>query len=189
MGAGRLQVMIRSVVCDTPRRVHFLMSHNQSTTRGILEYMSEAYIHQFYPRVVWGGLVTGTVRSTATMCLPLSLLLQRLDVTHVNLFVLDIGAGGLQVLQSLALDTVTFDVLLVNVEGMRDTDVEALIVRLVTAVPVPSRDARASSSTPSPGGPDSSPDYYVRHEVEGDTLAGTSKRLWFVRSGFKTAAG
>ncbi len=109
------------------RAVHFSERGVDACCRGVVEFMAEPYIRSWHPRVVWGGLAG----LQSVTCTPLGAILDRLGIVHVNLFVLDVIGSELKALQSLDFSRVSFDVIVIELDGS-DGGKDAGVVELLS---------------------------------------------------------
>ena len=106
-------VTIHAAICDKARLVHYTVD-GSACCRGIAEFMSTEFLtiwHSYLlPSLDFSHLPTVT-------CVPLAQVFHTLGVTHINLFILDTEGGELAVLQSVDLNKVTFDVVIVEADN------------------------------------------------------------------------
>lgn len=126
---------VSAAICENPSELHFVTNKYVS---GIVEFMSEKFIKSFFSEIhkrLYGdsGMDAPTAAGTGRLslnyasidsvpnvhiiqCLPLSTVLRRAHVDHVNLFILDVEGGELEVLRTVDWNTSRFDVIVVETE-------------------------------------------------------------------------
>ncbi|EOD05825.1 hypothetical protein EMIHUDRAFT_219950 [Emiliania huxleyi CCMP1516] len=119
---------VTAAVCAKPMAVHYLTkAGGPKEVQGIAEFMSERFVRHWYPElaphVVWAPQGAGvgwdaapwaTIPHVPLNCLPLTTILQRLGVTHLNMLILDVEGAETEVLRAVDWDTITIDVLAVE---------------------------------------------------------------------------
>jgi hypothetical protein len=110
-----------SAVCQNVSAVHYCTAEYIG---GIVEFMAPAFLRRFHESKYNATNPPGNVSSIQNWnrfkdvkiikCLPLAMLLNRTNVTHINFFILDVEGGELNVLKSIDWGSITFDVLCVE---------------------------------------------------------------------------
>lgn len=100
-------VCLHKAICANSTQVHFA---EQGLTSGIYEFMSPEFIAQWHPTVKIEDL-------PVVHCAPLSAVLAREGMHHINFFSLDVENAELQVLMTLDFSLVRFDVIVVEADG------------------------------------------------------------------------
>ena len=92
---------------------------------GVLEFMGKAFLSKFFPKLYRAMTPPGNISSlnfdlypevVVVECIPLSQVLSKAHVHHVNYFILDVEGGELEVLKSVNWHHVKFDVLCVETD-------------------------------------------------------------------------
>ena len=110
---------VTAPICKERRQVHYL-HHKILEVQGIAEFMSTTFLQHWYPGFEMPGQAAelsgkaGIYSFTRLTCLPLTEILQALNVTHVNFLILDVEGAELQVLESIDWDAITIDALAVR---------------------------------------------------------------------------
>jgi hypothetical protein len=115
------QATVHVAVCDKPSVVHYA-DGGADCCRGIPEFMERPFLESWHPSLVGGDF--SPLRLVA--CVPLQLVLDRFGVQHVNFFVLDVEGAELRALQSLNFDLVSFDVIVIEADGISPTNDRAV---------------------------------------------------------------
>jgi hypothetical protein len=113
-----------AAICEQTTTVHFSTGE---FIGGILEFMSDSFMKEYHGSVYNRCVPPGNISSLnfaelklpsviPVDCMPLSTILHKARVTHINFFILDVEGGELQVLKSINWDKVQFDVLCVETE-------------------------------------------------------------------------
>jgi FkbM family methyltransferase len=113
---------INAALCDTFRRVHFVDDGHQAM-RGIYEFMAPSFVEKWHSELPISAY-------DVISCVPLTPVLQRLAVTHIDWWVLDVEGGELAVLQSVDFTRLTIDVITVESDGLnpeKDQQVRELL--------------------------------------------------------------
>lgn len=118
---------VNAAICnDSMKAVHYI--HNsgaKSPVSGILEFMTPNFLQTFYSFLLTGpskslNIHNSTLPSGTTIteifCLPLQNVLNKVNATHINFFVLDVEGGELDILYSIQWDTISFDVLCIETD-------------------------------------------------------------------------
>jgi len=116
-----------SAICNSQRTIHYAVGQGNPYTGGILEFMSLDYMKTWHPDLYnacspKGDASTlnfnkyGKDRLLPVDCLPLHYIFHKLQVRHVNLFILDVEGAELDVLKSIDFKSIVFDVLSVETE-------------------------------------------------------------------------
>ena len=114
-------VCLHTAICANNTQVHFV---EQGLTSGIFEFMSPDFIAQWHPTVTGDDL-------PVVHCMPLSAVLSREGMHHINFFSLDVENAELQVLKTLDFSLVRFDVIVVEADGtsaVKDESVKQLLM-------------------------------------------------------------
>ena len=123
-------------VCMEEKKLHYL---DLDTVGGIIEFMPDDLVKTFFNIKGWlkkdGTKDMETIISSPSVkkinCMPMSLLLQRFQVCHINLFVLDVQGAELQVLRSIDFNAVTVDVWIIEVDKRFESEDEKAIKLLL----------------------------------------------------------
>eukprot|EP00386_Alphamonas_edax_P004249 GDKI01013418.1.p1 GENE.GDKI01013418.1~~GDKI01013418.1.p1 ORF type:complete len:188 (+),score=60.08 GDKI01013418.1:42-566(+) len=110
---------VHCAVCDRPGSVHW---KDGGPMGGMPEMMSSAFLWDFHRELVDkdGNLNWDAVNQLPeVMCVPLSDLLQRLDLTHIDAMILDVEGGELKVLQVMDWNKIRIDVIAVETEPVQ----------------------------------------------------------------------
>eukprot|EP01032_Pedospumella_encystans_P011205 gene11205-13044_t len=111
-----------AAICADRGLVHF---SDQAYTGGILEFMSDEFFRTYHFPVYKSGVPPGNLSSIdftkhahvkTIDCIPMSLVLHKAHVRHVNYFVLDVEGAEMQVLNSINWSLVKFDVLCIETD-------------------------------------------------------------------------
>lgn len=125
-----------AAICEHHTKVHFSAGEYIG---GIIEFMGEPFMKEYHPHVYkvvnpyltknnnsyegfnWQSLYDQVPEDRRAKlfeidCIPLSSILHRANVRHVNLFILDVEGGEIQVLRSINWSLVKFDVLCIETE-------------------------------------------------------------------------
>jgi hypothetical protein len=110
-----------AAICESQSTVHFAQVEYVG---GILEFMSQQFIQRFHKDIYEAGSPPGNLTSVdwtkfqtlAIDCMPLSHILHKAKVQHINFFILDVEGGELEILKSINWNHTTFDVLCVETE-------------------------------------------------------------------------
>ena len=116
-----------SAICNSQKTIHYAVGQGNPYTGGILEFMSLDYMKTWHPDLYnacspKGDASTlnfnncGKDRLLPVDCLPLHYIFRKLQVRHVNLFILDVEGAELDVLKSIDFNSIVFDVLSVETE-------------------------------------------------------------------------
>ena len=122
-------VNIHSAVCDSTRRVHLLESGvgHRAAVNGIVEFMSDEFLRAWHPTLQRSDLSA----IPEVLCQPVSAILSKLGLTHINLWILDVEGAELLALRSVQWDKVSFDVIAVEADGtnpQKDDAVQKLLI-------------------------------------------------------------
>lgn len=118
------QIVAHAAICDTVRQVH-VVEHD--STGGIWEAFNLNFQKKFHQSLVNDPKLVDKL--PVVSCLPLSLILDRLGVSHINFFSLQLEGAELSVLSTIDFQSSTFDVIMV-LDG-RDAEKEQKIVNLL----------------------------------------------------------
>lgn len=114
-----------AAVCESDRVVHYAVNRNYFVS-GIVEFMTEDYLQQWYKRisalatardgvfnissVSWAGLK----QVQEVRCLPMARILEHTGLKHINLMILDVEGAEIVALKSIDFTKVQFDVIIVE---------------------------------------------------------------------------
>ena len=120
-------VCVHAAVCSGVSQVHFIDTEGSraSAVAGIYEFMSEAFRKQWY-----GNLDISTVPTIP--CLPLTHILWKAGIRHIDFFTLDVENAELQVLQAVDFSAVSFSVICVEADRSNPAK-DAAVVELLQA--------------------------------------------------------
>ena len=111
-----------AAICAKQTKVHYVIA---KYVGGILEFMEMNYMKKYHSGLYNAAIPPGNISSLnfeqypdvkLVECIPLSHILKKAQITHVNFFMLDVEGGELQVLKSVNWNQVKFDVLCVEVD-------------------------------------------------------------------------
>lgn len=119
-------VLAHVAVCSKPQRVHFVENGGPS---GIIEFMPATFRNQWHPYINMANL---DVFPTIT-CVPLQSVLDAMNATHFDFFVLDVEGAELEVLITLDFSRVTFNIILVESDVHNPGKNEAVRLLLVSS--------------------------------------------------------
>jgi FkbM family methyltransferase len=121
----RCSTAVNAAVCSDTKIVHFVAPQNQKVEGihgkscnneaigGIVEFASARF------KSLWWS--SSKHRSKLTVhkvqCYPLSSILERQNITHIDLFTLDVEGGELSVLQTIDFKKVTIDIFSIETDG------------------------------------------------------------------------
>lgn len=114
-------VCVHTAICSNSTEVHFV---EQGLTSGVFEFMSPGFIAQWHPTVNIDDL-------PVVQCAPLSAVLNREGMHHIDFFSLDVENAELEVLKTLDFSLVRFDVIVVEADGTnasKDESVKQLLI-------------------------------------------------------------
>lgn len=116
---------VSAAACLSEGVVHFLKNRNYVTS-GVLEFMPDDYMKRWHPwyfrfknsiefnKTGWATKVSHMVYEVP--CLPFSKVIKESGIDHINVFILDVEGGELNVLNSIDWNDVIFDVIAVETE-------------------------------------------------------------------------
>eukprot|EP00908_Phaeocystis_cordata_P002863 Transcript_13107.p1 GENE.Transcript_13107~~Transcript_13107.p1 ORF type:complete len:1268 (-),score=81.37 Transcript_13107:143-3946(-) len=115
--------LVNGVVCPAGQTVEYIepMNAEKGTVGGILQLMSQR-------NKIYNAVISGRRRTLA--CSPLSELLQQAGIHHVDFFSLDVEGAELVVLNTIDWSAVSFDVIMVELDGKnytKDEQVRAVL--------------------------------------------------------------
>ena len=111
-----------AAICANRTTAHYVVTEYVG---GILEFMATSFLAQFHSQLYNAGKPPGNLSSLnfdsypkvrVVQCIPLSHILYKAHVNHVNYFVLDVEGGELEVLKSINWNHVKFDVLCIETD-------------------------------------------------------------------------
>lgn len=118
-----LAFSVNAAICTQRSKVHF---KKDKYVGGIVEFMSEDFIKKWHPRIYDSCVPPGNLTSlnyssishlvTEVECMPLTRVLRKARVKHVNYFVLDVEGGELAVLKSIKWKRIKFDVICIETD-------------------------------------------------------------------------
>lgn len=130
---------IGAAICNSDSKIHYLARPmTDNAINGIAEFMAPKFMEAMHPNVYAQAMKTGTydlsqvdwtmfLKDQVTHhadsivhiihCVRLNRVLEIVNVKKVNLFVLDIEGGELEVLRSIDFTRIAFDVLCIEVEA------------------------------------------------------------------------
>jgi hypothetical protein len=124
------QVDVHVAICKDPMTVHYA-DEGADCCRGIAEFMSDAFKQRWHPQLLGANAAAALNAMPQVDCVPLTWVLEKVGLTHVNFFVLDVEGGELQVLQAIDFSKVTMDVIVIEADG-GDPAKEAAIKALLS---------------------------------------------------------
>lgn len=104
------QLNVHAALCATSKEVHFVPSRHE--TQGILEFLPMDHLKLWHPHLVDNPKKIEELPTL--LCVPISSLLSKIGISHVNLWILDdhLGDGSdTEVLQGLDIKQTTIDVI------------------------------------------------------------------------------
>lgn len=129
---------VSAAICSSNSVVHYLSRPNtDNAINGIAEFMAEHFMQEMHPKVYaeatkggnfdlsqvqWSKFTSHDTLEYADstvhpmQCLRMDTLLDVIHVKKINLFVLDVEGGELEVLRSIDFSKISFDVLCIEVE-------------------------------------------------------------------------
>eukprot|EP01038_Epipyxis_sp_PR26KG_P005995 gene5995-8254_t len=121
-----LAFSVNAAICEQAAKVHFLSA---DYTGGIAEFMGNDFMKTYHRDIYDAATIPGNISSinweslegknrkvSVIECLPLSLILKKAKVKHINWFILDVEGGEYQILQSINWASIRFDVLCIETE-------------------------------------------------------------------------
>ena len=111
-----------AAICANQTTVHYVIAEYVG---GIVEFMAKPFLRQFHAQLYHAGIPPGNLSSLnydlypkvkVVQCIPLSHILHKAHVNHVNYFVLDVEGGELEVLKSINWNEIKFDVLCIETD-------------------------------------------------------------------------
>jgi hypothetical protein len=93
--------------------------------------MSDTFKQSWHPQLLGANAAAALNAMPQVDCVPLTWVLEKVGLTHVNFFVLDVEGGELQVLQAIDFSKVTMDVIVIEADG-GDPAKEAAIKALLS---------------------------------------------------------
>jgi FkbM family methyltransferase len=110
-------------MCSKVQQVHYVMGDpGDAAVNGIAEFMPETFRQRWHPNLNMADLSAHPV----IQCLPLRNVLETVGITHFDFFSLDVEGAEFEVLKTLDLTKVTFDVVLVESDTHNPTKNEAV---------------------------------------------------------------
>lgn len=135
---------IGAAICNVQSIVHYLIRPStDNAINGIAEFMSPNFLRIMHPKIYDDANINGNfnlsnvnwdrfkhihhhaIDSTIAhpiYCLPMNKVLKTLNISKINLFVLDIEGGELEVLKSINFKQIIFDVLCIETEKINRPD-------------------------------------------------------------------
>ena len=117
-----LAFSVNAAICEKHQYVHF---QNAAEVGGIIEFMPVEMLKRFHGSYYESTHPPGNISSIdwskhngakLVRCLPLKHILKKAGVRHVNLFILDVEGGEMNVLKSIDWHLVKFDVIAVETD-------------------------------------------------------------------------
>lgn len=126
---------VSAAICSNEQVLHYAMPPRAEyqMTAGIVEFMAPHFMKQFHPalfalasrtvngvkgfnasQIDWTNPSLRALSITPVACLPITRVLEHAQITHVNLFILDVEGAELSILDGIDFTRFTFDVLLVE---------------------------------------------------------------------------
>jgi FkbM family methyltransferase len=111
-----------AAICENQTSIHFSTAEYVG---GIVEFMSQSFMKEYHSAIYNAGVPPGNVSSldwsqlkniVLVDCIPLSAVIHRSRVKHINFFILDVEGGEFEVLKSINWAEVRFDVICVETE-------------------------------------------------------------------------
>ena len=109
-------------ICKRRRTVHFIISL-WGDVSGIIEFMSPALVKKMHPyllRIDESEWVKQYKNVREVVCVPLQHILDFVNISHINFFILDVEGGEMEVLLSINFESILFDVIVVETECQTD---------------------------------------------------------------------
>jgi len=104
-------ININAALCNESRTLHYLFRIGGSPVDGILEFMEPEFIRRFHKMY---HLTRSSDRVREVQCIPFKDIMRKLEIRHIDIWVLDVEGGELQVLQGTDFQEVEIDVILVE---------------------------------------------------------------------------
>ena len=108
-------INIHTALCSEPHIIHWTLDLVGGATNGIWEFMPQRLKDVLHPKLKNAPMSSPLFLPLP--CLPLKLILEKLGVTHIDIWVLDVEGGGLSVLLGTDLQAVQVDVILIECDG------------------------------------------------------------------------
>lgn len=120
-------INLNAAICREPQTVHYVsnLEMGNGAVNGIWEFMSTTFKERF-----WSNVNISTLPEIP--CVPLMPLLAKFGITHFDFFSLDVEGAELGVLQSIALDCISFSVIAVESDVEKDASQKQEIHDLLT---------------------------------------------------------
>lgn len=115
-------VCVHAAVCDNSTDIHFISEH---AVGGIYEFMSQEFRQRWHPNIDLASV-------PVVACLPLTLILSKAGIRHIDFFSLDVENAELQVLSSLNFALISISVLVVEADGTNPAK-DAAVISLLQA--------------------------------------------------------
>eukprot|EP01041_Mallomonas_annulata_P009317 gene9317-19343_t len=107
-------VNINCALCESPRTLHYVHSEH-ATVGGIYEFMSPKFIEQWHPDIHSGKLNIASF--PAVQCVKVSALLSRLNVHHIDIWILDVEGAELSVLKGMDFKKTKISTIIMECDG------------------------------------------------------------------------
>ena len=104
-----------AAICNDTKKVHFSV---ESGVGGIIEFMSDEFRQSFHKSTLYKPLSEWhTIKNIKIIpCLPLRSVLSSINVSHINLWILDVEGAELEVMRTVNFSVVKFDVIVVETD-------------------------------------------------------------------------
>jgi FkbM family methyltransferase len=120
------QLTVNSAVCDSPTMVHFIAN---KAVGGIYEFMEPEFVRRWHAKYAQNpGLID---ELPLVLCMPLSDVLHRFGIKHIDFWSLDVEGAEHKVLETIDFDSISFDVIIVEASGdnqRRDDEMKEHVV-------------------------------------------------------------
>lgn len=119
-------ICVNLAVCSHEQTVHFV-SNGDAAVGGIYEFMPPSFRKQWHPSVT----AKDVARLPAVACQPLSSVLHKFNVHHIDFFSLDVEGAELEVLQTFPFESTSLGVVVIEADGhneLKDNSVRKLMM-------------------------------------------------------------
>lgn len=106
---------IHTALCSDNNIIHWTLDLQGGAVNGIYEFMPQRLKDVFHPK-----LATTPFDSPLFLpltCVPLKLLLKKLDITHIDIWILDVEGGELSILNGMDFNEISVSVIIIECDG------------------------------------------------------------------------
>lgn len=107
-------ININAAICSTQGTLHYISSE-LGATGGIWEFMAPSFRSRWYPGMTQESMLKEAIEIS---CFPLTTLLTRFGVRHIDFWSLDVEGGELEVLETMDFSQVSVGVIVVEQDGL-----------------------------------------------------------------------